>query len=111
MMKEFEMSDLRLLSYYLGIEVDQRGDCISLRQAAYVKKVLVQFEKMDCNPIQYPMEAKLKFGKDPEGKLVDVTKYRCVIGCLRYITHTRPDISYDVGIMSRYMEQPIVVHR
>ncbi|XP_020272225.1 uncharacterized protein LOC109847405 [Asparagus officinalis] len=57
------------------------------------------------------MEAKLKFGKDPEGTPVDMTQYRSVIGCLRYLTHTRPDISYAVGIVSRYMEKPTVVHR
>ncbi|XP_020271007.1 uncharacterized protein LOC109846196 [Asparagus officinalis] len=56
------------------------------------------------------MEAKLKFRKDPEGTPVDVTQYRRVIGCLRYLTHTRPDISYAVGIVSRYMEKPTVVH-
>ncbi|XP_020262474.1 uncharacterized protein LOC109838437 [Asparagus officinalis] len=66
---------------------------------------------MDCNPTQYPMEAKLKLGKDPERTLVDMIEYRRVIGCLRYLTHTRPDISYAVGIVSRYMEKPTVVHR
>ncbi|XP_020270504.1 uncharacterized protein LOC109845645 [Asparagus officinalis] len=111
MMKEFEMSDLGLLSYYLGIEVDQRDDCIALRQAAYAKKVLGQFGMMDCNPTQYPMETKLKLGKDSEGTPVDVTEYRRIIGSLRYLTHTRPDITYAVGIVSRYMEHPTVLHR
>ena len=59
MMKEFEMSDLGLLSCYLGIEVEQRGDSITLRQAAYAKKVLTQFGMAECNPTKYPMEPKL----------------------------------------------------
>ena len=88
MMKEFEMSDLGLLSYYLGIEVDQKEGCITVKQAAYAKKVLKQFAMTECNPSKYPMEAKLQLGKDVEGTLVDLTEYRRVIGCLRYLTHT-----------------------
>ncbi|XP_020571713.1 uncharacterized protein LOC110018665 [Phalaenopsis equestris] len=60
---------------------------------------------VDCNPSKYLMEAKLQLGKDAEGILVNPTKYRRVIGCLRYLTHTRPDISYAVGMVSRYMKQ------
>ena len=40
MMKELEMTDLELLTYYLGIEVDQKKDCIMLKQSAYAKKLL-----------------------------------------------------------------------
>ncbi|KAL9258099.1 Retrovirus-related Pol polyprotein from transposon TNT 1-94-like protein [Drosera capensis] len=43
MMTEFEMSDLGLLSYYLGIEVEQTKGQIKLKQSAYAKKVLSQF--------------------------------------------------------------------
>ena len=64
MMKEFEMSNIGLLSYYLGIEVYQKKDHIEVKQAAYAKKVLKQFAMADCNPSKYPMEAKLQLGKD-----------------------------------------------
>ena len=111
MMKEFEMSDLGLLSYYLGIEVDQKKECITLRQTAYAKKILKQFEMADCNPSKYPMEAKLQLEKDEKGTPVDPTEYRRVIGCLGYLTHTRPDISYAVGMMSRHMEKPTSLHQ
>ena len=40
MVKEFKMNDLGLLTYYFGIEVDQRKDCIMLKQSAYAKKLL-----------------------------------------------------------------------
>ena len=59
MMEEFEMIDLGLLMYYLGIEVDQRKDCIMLKQSAYAKKLLQQFKMTKCNPIKYPKEEKL----------------------------------------------------
>ena len=44
-------------------------------------------------------------------KLVDATKYRKVIGSLIYLmTCTRPDISYSVSILSRYMQEPRELH-
>ncbi|KAI3684116.1 hypothetical protein L6452_33335 [Arctium lappa] len=110
MSREFEMSDLGLLSYYLGIEVSQHEDGISLKQTAYAKNVLLKAGMEDCNPSQFPMKHKEELTKDREGVLVDPTQYRSIIGGLRYLTHTRPDISYAVGIVSRFMEKPTLKH-
>ena len=60
MMKEFEMTDLGLLTYYFGIEVDQRKDCIMLKKSAYAEKVLQHIKITECNPTKYLMDAKLK---------------------------------------------------
>ncbi|KAG6490408.1 hypothetical protein ZIOFF_051704 [Zingiber officinale] len=48
--------------------------------------------------------------KDLEGTSVDATDYRRIIGCLRYLLHTRSDLSYSVGMASRYMERPTIMH-
>ncbi|XP_022973599.1 uncharacterized protein LOC111472184 [Cucurbita maxima] len=79
------MTDLRLLTYYLGIEVDQKKDCIMLKQSAYAKNLLQQFKMIECNPTKYLMKAKLQLGKDSEGNLLNSTEYRRVIGSLRYM--------------------------
>ncbi|KAG6470071.1 hypothetical protein ZIOFF_071123 [Zingiber officinale] len=110
MMIEFEMSDLGLLSYYLGIEVEQQKSRILLRQSTYAKKILSQFKMADCNATKHPMEPKKQLHKDLEGTPVDATEYKRVIGCLRYLLHTRPDLSYPVGMASRYMERPRTMH-
>ncbi|KAG6530926.1 hypothetical protein ZIOFF_004693 [Zingiber officinale] len=110
MMTEFEMSDLGLLSYYLGIEVEQQKSRISLRQSTYAKKILSQFKMADCNATKHPMEPKTQLHKDLEGTPVDATEYRRIVGCLRYLLHTRPDLSYSVGMTSRYMERPTIMH-
>ncbi|KAG6490416.1 hypothetical protein ZIOFF_051712 [Zingiber officinale] len=109
-MTEFEMSDLGLLSYYLGIEVEQQKSRISLRQSAYAKKILSQFKMADCNATKHPMEPKTQLHKDLEGTPVDAMEYRRIVGCLRYLLHTRPDLSYSVGMASRYMERPTIMH-
>lgn len=65
----------------------------------------------DCNPTRYPMDPKQQLTKDEEGVLVNATEYKSMIGGLRYLVHTRPDIAYAVGIASRFMEKPTEVHR
>ena len=56
------------------------------------------------------LEAKLQLGKDSDGSLVNSTEYRCVIKILRHLTHTRSDLSYAFGMVSRYMEMPTTMH-
>jgi hypothetical protein len=76
MAEMFKMSDLGLLSYYLGIEVKQNSDGIFLGQRSYATKILEKGGMVDCNPCQVPMEAKLKLSKDSKEALVDATNYR-----------------------------------
>lgn len=64
MTSKFEMSGLGLLSFYLGIEVDQQEDCITIKQTSYAKKVLSQFGMSDCNPTKVPMNPGTKFHDD-----------------------------------------------
>lgn len=106
MKQMFEMSDLGLLSYYLGIEVQQRQGEITLTQAAYAGKILERAGLSTCNPCSTPMEQRLQLQKVVDGTIVDATEYRSVIGSLRYLVNTRPDIAHAVGVVSRHMEAP-----
>ncbi|KAL8166183.1 hypothetical protein V2J09_007682 [Rumex salicifolius] len=111
MKQKFEMSDLGLLSYYLGIEVKQGEGSISICQSDYAKTILEKMGMEDCNPCHVPMEPRNKISKHGNGDPpVDDTLYRSVIGSLRYLVHTRPDLAYSVGVMSRYMEAPTTTH-
>jgi hypothetical protein len=105
----FKMSDLGLLSYYLGIEVKQEHGEITLSQRAYSEKILERAGMSGCNACHTPMEVRLKLKKDDEAKM-DATEYRSVIGCLRYLVNTRPDIAQAVGVASRFMESPSQQH-
>jgi len=110
MMTEFEMIDLGLVTYYLGVEVDQKADYITAKQSGYARKVRLQFGMSECNYTRFPMKLGSKLNADKCGIPVDATGYRRMIGCLRYLLHTRPDLSYLVGLASRFMEKPTVMH-
>jgi hypothetical protein len=110
MMKKFSMSDLGLLSYYLGIEVKQNSGEISLCQSAYAVKLLDKCGMADCNAVQVPMDQRHKLSKISSNPPVDTTTYRSIVGSLRYLVHTRPDLAYSVGIVSRFMENPTTEH-
>ena len=102
----FCMSDLDLLTYYLGIKVEQTGNAITLRQSAYARKLLERSGLGECRASQTPMEEKVKLSKDSTAPLVDATSYRSIVGGLRYLTHTRLDIGFAVGYVSRFMAEP-----
>ncbi|GJZ02251.1 ribonuclease H-like domain, reverse transcriptase, RNA-dependent DNA polymerase [Tanacetum coccineum] len=105
MEEKFEMSDLELLAYYLGIEFTQtRGD-ISIKQSAYANKILKEARMVECNETIIPMDPGTKLTKITEGTMVNPTEYQSLIGCLRYLLHTRPDLSYSVGLLSRFMQE------
>lgn len=100
------MSDLGLLSYYLGIEVHQKLGEITLCQEAYAKKILEKCGIEEYNPTHVLMELRLKLGKRSEAPIVDATEYRSVVGSLRYLINKRLDLAYSVGYVSRFMEAP-----
>ncbi|XP_074322920.1 secreted RxLR effector protein 161-like [Apium graveolens] len=56
------------------------------------------------------MEPKTQLSKDEQGREVDSTVYKSYVGGLRYLVHTRPDIAFSVGLVSRYMERPTTLH-
>nr|GEY24413.1 ribonuclease H-like domain, reverse transcriptase, RNA-dependent DNA polymerase [Tanacetum cinerariifolium] len=99
------MSDLGLLAYYLGIEVTQTNGDISIKQSSYANKILKEAGMLDCNETLIPMDPGTRQTKVTEGTIVNSTEYRSLIGCLRYLLHTRPDLSYSVGLLSRFMQE------
>ncbi|GJX71042.1 ribonuclease H-like domain, reverse transcriptase, RNA-dependent DNA polymerase [Tanacetum coccineum] len=108
--EKFKMSDLGLLAYYLGIEVTQTEGGISIKQTGYANKILKEARMVDCNETKIPMDPGTKLIKTEGGELVDAMEYKSLIGRLRYLLHTRPDLSYSVGLLSRFMQEPREQH-
>ena len=94
------------LSFYLGIEVHQDDSGITIRQTAYTERVVELARLTDCNPALTPMEERLKLSRDSTMEEVDATQYRHLVGSLRYLVHTRPDLVFSVGYDSRFTQRP-----
>ncbi|XP_061352521.1 uncharacterized mitochondrial protein AtMg00810-like [Gastrolobium bilobum] len=109
MTREFEMTDLGLMKFFLCLEVRQGETDIFVSHEVYAKEIL-KYKMEDCNPVSTPMEPGAKLSKFDGGEQVDASKYRSLVGSLRYLTCTRPDLSLSVGIVSRFMEEPVYSH-
>eukprot|EP00253_Pinus_taeda_P021111 PITA_21111 len=108
--KSFEMTDLGYVHYYLGIEVTQHPKSIFLSQKEYIGDLLNRFGMTEGNPLTTPMEQNLKLTSIEGKEFEDATKYRQLVGSLNYLTTTRPDISFAIGILSRLMQNPCEGH-
>lgn len=106
----FDMSDLGLLSHSLGLEFKFTSSGLLLTQCQYVKELLADFGMADCRPVATPMIEKLRLDPDMAAPPVDSTTYQQMVGKLIFLTHTRPDIAFAVGIVSRFMSHPQEPH-
>ncbi|XP_058775892.1 secreted RxLR effector protein 161-like [Vicia villosa] len=64
----------------------------------------------DSNPASSPVEPNVKLEKHGEEEKVDATLFKQIIGSLRYVCNSRPDIGFAVGLLSRYMSELRVLH-
>lgn len=69
----------------------------------YILDLLAEIGMIDCKPVDTPMVANLKLHMEKEAQLVEKGKYPRLVGKLIYLSHTRPDITYAVGIVSQFM--------
>ncbi|XP_022932931.1 uncharacterized protein LOC111439548 [Cucurbita moschata] len=109
MTKEFEMTDLGLMRYFLGVEVTQTPAGNLICQKKYAQELLEIF-KLDERTFGTPSKLGLKLHRDIEGREVDNRYFKQIVGSLIYLTSTRPDIMYAVSMISRYMEHPTEKH-
>jgi hypothetical protein len=103
--KEFEVKDLGQLRYFLGIEIARSPRGIVLSQRKYVLDLLDETGMLGCRPSFTPIEQNHKICAE-YGDPVDKGRYQRLVGRLIYLCHTRPDITYAVSIVSRYMHDP-----
>nr|GEU90310.1 copia protein [Tanacetum cinerariifolium] len=96
MHKRFQMSYIRELTFFLGLQVEQQKDGIFLSHDKYVCDILKKFCFSSVKLVSTPMETHKPLSKDVAGTDVDVHLYRSMIGSLMYLTSSRPDIMFDV---------------
>ncbi len=109
----FKMKDLGEATEFLGIEIsrDREKRTLQIGQTQYLCKVLERFGMYESKSCTTPMASETSITKESIEPLSEATPYREAIGCLMYLmVCTRPDISFAVGKLCQYVEQPRVEH-
>ncbi|WVZ90118.1 hypothetical protein U9M48_036448, partial [Paspalum notatum var. saurae] len=94
MSREFEMSLMGELQFFLGLQIKQGPEGIFVHQAKYTRDILKKFEMGDSKPMTTPMSTNTALDADEDGEEVDQKEFRGMIGSLLYLTATRPDIQF-----------------
>nr|GEV57891.1 retrovirus-related Pol polyprotein from transposon TNT 1-94 [Tanacetum cinerariifolium] len=81
------------------------------RPLKYALESLKKYGMESSDPMDTPMVEKFKLNKYPQGKAVDPTHYRGMVGTLMYLTSSRSDLTFVVCMCSRYQEKPIEKHK
>ncbi|GJX25298.1 retrovirus-related pol polyprotein from transposon TNT 1-94 [Tanacetum coccineum] len=92
----------------LLISQSPRG--IFLNQSKYALESLKKYGMESSDPVDTPMVEKSKLDEDPQGKAVDPTHYRGMVGTLMYLTASRPDLTFVVCMCARYQAKPTEKH-
>ncbi|GJV78589.1 uncharacterized mitochondrial protein-like protein [Tanacetum coccineum] len=108
--KGTKMSSMGELTFFLGLQVQQKKDGIFISQDKYVVEILKKFGFIEVKTASTPMETQKPLLKDEDGEEVDVHMYRSMIGSLMYLTSSRPDIMFAVCACARYQVNPKVSH-
>jgi hypothetical protein len=104
--KEFEMKDLGLLHYFLGLEIWKRDGEIFVSQGKYAREILGKFHMEGWKPMDTPLPRKWRKEDATSREVVDSTIYLQLVGSLMYLVNTRPDIFYAVNQLSQAMVKP-----
>ncbi|KAG8480419.1 hypothetical protein CXB51_025096 [Gossypium anomalum] len=110
MQEAFDMTDLGTMTYFLGMEVNQFDRGIFISQQAFALKILDKFGMQNCKPVSTPMAQSEKLSSIGDYEKVDEREYRSLVGCLLYLTATRPDLMHAVSLLARFMHCSNVVH-
>ncbi|GKC27694.1 putative ribonuclease H-like domain-containing protein [Tanacetum coccineum] len=107
---KFQMSSMGELSFFLGLQVQQKSDGIFISQDKYVAEILKKFDFASVKTASTLMETNKALIKDEEAEDVDVHLYRSMIGSLMYLTASRPDIMFAVCACARFQVTPKTSH-
>src|SRR3954469_1716271 len=108
MTKNFEMSMMGSLKYFLGFQIEQFAEGTFISQTKYIQDMLVKFCMKDAKPCKTPMPTKGYLDQDTHAS--HATLYHSMIGSLLYLCASRPDIMLSVRMCARYQASPMESH-
>ncbi|GKE65206.1 retrovirus-related pol polyprotein from transposon TNT 1-94 [Tanacetum coccineum] len=109
MHNKFEISIMRELKFFLGIQIYQFPHGIFINQTKYAQEILNKHGMTSCDSIGTPMSMK-QIDADLRGALVNQTKYRSMVEALMYLIASRPDIVHAICYCARYQARPTEKH-
>ncbi|GJV16775.1 retrovirus-related pol polyprotein from transposon TNT 1-94 [Tanacetum coccineum] len=98
---KFQMSMMGKLSFFLRLQISQSPRGIFLNQSKYALESIKKYGMETCEPADTSMVKKSKLNEDPQGKAIDPTCYRGMIGAFMYLTANRPDLVFVVCMCAR----------
>ena len=106
--KRFEVRDLGQLESFLGVKVNiTPNGPISIGQPGYTKKILERFGMTDVKPVTTPVDVSQKLHPIVDGPTVYQSTYQSAVGSLLYLSNwTRPDITFAVNNVAKFMKRP-----
>jgi hypothetical protein len=111
MSREFDMSMMGELQFFLGLQIKQSKEGTFVHQAKYNKDIVRKFKMVDSRAMTTPMSTTTALDADEEGEHVDQKEYRSMVGSLLYLTVTRPDIQFSVCLCACFQVSPRTSHR
>jgi hypothetical protein len=96
------MSMMGELTFFLGIQVKQMKQGTFMHQAKYTNDLMKKINMAELKPVSTPMSSVASLGLDEDGETMDQRKYISMISSLLYLTTTRPDIQFAVGLCARF---------
>ncbi|GJV88183.1 retrovirus-related pol polyprotein from transposon TNT 1-94 [Tanacetum coccineum] len=106
----FKMSMMGKMSFFLGLQISQSPRGIFINQSKYASEIVKKYGLHSTDSVDTPMIENKKLYEDIQGKQVDATLYRGMIGSLMYLRASRPDLNYDVCLCSWYQAKPTEKH-
>jgi hypothetical protein len=111
MSREFEMSMMGELTFFLGLQIKQIREGRFVHQGKYTKDVLKKFDMGEAKPLLTPMSTTTVLDAREEGEAVDQKEYRSMIGSLLYLMATRPDIQFAACLCAHFPASLRMSHR
>ncbi|XP_021717909.1 uncharacterized protein LOC110685690 [Chenopodium quinoa] len=104
------IKDLGVLSYFLGMEIGYDNHCITLSQAKFTREILEESGIKLFKSVATPLPLHLKLNSDDGDVLDDPLSYRCLVGKLNFLTHTRLNLAFTIHCLSQFMQIPRSSH-
>jgi hypothetical protein len=111
MSKEFEMSMMGELEFFLGLQIKKAKEGTFVHQDKYTKDIFKKFKMDDSKPLSTPMITTTTLDADEDGEPVDQKEYQSMIGSFLYLTVMRPDIQFSVCLCACFQASPRISHR